>query len=250
MKRIIIICLILLPAIKVAALDNRQKQINDIKKDRLYLYADITKATPDEALSHAVKLLQETVVIWVSERTGCMEIQMSGNWIENHYDTIMVMRANMYRVFAYAKKETLLPLFKQYNLSLVDSLDCEQNKVKASNDTILANERVRRLLKNNYLGRTDGVIDKIKKAKNFFELKEIMEPLRAKGDITDYGKYASTDNLEECYLIIYDPAGNIKAILGKGEEERENLKTGKMDLISNYRGCGAIWFKIKETINE
>ncbi len=90
------------------------------------------------------------------------------------------------------------------------------------------------------------VLEKIKRARNFFELKDIMEPLKKQGDIIDYGKYATIQKPSECYLIVYDPAGNIKALLGKGEESRQNLKTGKADSISNYRGCGAIWFTIKE----
>lgn len=144
----------------------------------------------------------------------------------------------------------MLSLFKQYNLVLVDSLDCEKDSQMVPernelSDTI-ANVKVRKLLKNNFLGRSGGVLDKIKKAKNFFELKEIMEPLKEMGDIKDYGKYATAENIDDCYLIIYDPAGNIKAILSKGTKERRNLKTGKPDLISNYRGCGAIWFTINE----
>ena len=95
------------------------------------------------------------------------------------------------------------------------------------------------------MGKKGGVIEQIKKARNFFELKQIMEPLKQKGDIIDYGKYATAKNPDKCYLIVYDAAGNIKALLGKGAEERLNLKTGQLDSIENYHGCGAIWFRIK-----
>ena len=87
---------------------------------------------------------------------------------------------------------------------------------------------------------------RLKKAKNFFELKEIMQPLKDKGDIIDYGKYATAEHPELCYLIVYDPAGNICALLGKGKDVRKNLKTGNDDSIKNYRGCGAIWFTLRE----
>lgn len=252
MKRLLFILLAISSILTVSANDNRQKQINEIKKNNAYLYADVTKATPEEAVSHAIKQLKEAIIIWVSERTDSTNIQIAD--LKAYYDTIMTTRANMYRVLAYVKKENLLPFFKQYNLTLVDSLDNEKTiqtkpERKESSDTI-ANAKVRRLLKNNFLGRTGGVLDKIKRAKNFFELKEIMEPLKAKGDIKDYGKYATAENLDDCYLIIYDPAGNIKAILSKGTKERQNLKTGKPDLISNYRGCGAIWFTINENKKE
>lgn len=233
--------LMFLCSLAVSALDNRQKQINDIKKCQSYLYADLTKNTQEEATSQAFMQLKENIILWVSERTDSTIIHIPELKIKIHFDTIMTTRANMYRVFAYAKKDALVSLFKRYNLSLIDSLDCEQS--------VHANTKVRKLLMNNYLGRNGGVLDKIKRARNFFELREIMEPLKAQGDIIDYGKFASAENLEDCYLIVYDPAGNIKALLGKGNDERQNYKTGKLDKISNYRGCGAIWFKIKESIN-
>lgn len=86
------------------------------------------------------------------------------------------------------------------------------------------------------------VIARVKKARNFFDLKNVLPPLKDEGLITNYGKLATAENLEECYLIVYDAAGNIKALLGKGVETRMNLKTGKEDSLDNYRGCGAIWF--------
>ena len=229
MKRLLSILLAISPILTVSAMDDRQKQINDIKRNNAYFYADVTKPTPEEAASQAIKQLKETIILWVSERTDSTNIQMAD--VKFHYDTIMTKRVNMHRVLAYAKKESLLPLFKQYNLVLSDTI---------------ADTKIRQLLKNNFLGRTGGVLDKIKRAKSFFELKEIMEPLKENGDIKDYGKYATAENIDDCYLIIYDPAGNIKAILSRGSEERLNIRTGKPDLISNYRGCGAIWFTINE----
>ena len=77
-------------------------------------------------------------------------------------------------------------------------------------------------------------------------IKVAMQPLKENGDIIDYGKFATAEHPELCYLIVYDPAGNICALLGKGEDVRPNLKTGRDDSIKNYRGCGAIWFTLKE----
>ena len=74
----------------------------------------------------------------------------------------------------------------------------------------------------------------------------IIYPLKENGDILDYGKYATAEHPELCYLIVYDPVGNICALLGKGTDVRKNLKTGKDDSIKNYRGCGAIWFTLRE----
>ena len=196
--------------------------------------------------------------------------------INQQIDTILLRRANMYRVFAYVRKDKLLSLFSDWNLVLKDDLDSdkgnelvslsEEEKIpevpqkqeepasvptappsaKQPKDTV-ANKEIRMLLKNHFVVRKGSpVIEQILTAKNFFELKGIMEPLKQKGDITAYGKYATALKPEECYLIVYDPAGNIRAVLDKGEKTRLNLKTGKDDSIRNYRGCGAIWFKIKD----
>ena len=89
------------------------------------------------------------------------------------------------------------------------------------------------------------VIARIKKARNFFDLKNVLPQLKQEGLISNYGKLATAENLEECFLIVYDAAGNIKALLGKGIETRPNLNTGATDKLENYRGCGALWFKIK-----
>ena len=72
-----------------------------------------------------------------------------------------------------------------------------------------------------------------------------MEPLKENGDIIEYGKYATAEKPEECFLIVYDTAGNIRALLGKGTDSRWNLLTNKNDSTANYRGCGAIWFILK-----
>lgn len=274
MKRIISILLLLGMVLTISALDNRQTKINTIKKSKEYLYSDITSSTNEAAISQAFEQIQQEILIWATDRAEkTIDHYPSPVEINELIDTIMVRRAEMYRVFAYVKKVKLIPLFNEWNLVLLDQLDADeqidevegndggnestanqpqpqeksegQPKQKHSKDSVVS-EKVRNLLKNNFLGKKGGVIEKIKKAKNFFELKQIMEPLKEKGDILDYGKYATATKPEDCYLIVYDPAGNIRALLGKGKKVRHNLKTGKDDSIKNYRGCGAIWFTIKE----
>ena len=276
MKRITTIILFLCTVLMANALDKRQTKINSIKKSKEYLYSDITMSTQEGAASQAFDVLQQEILNWATARadkkTGSA---VSPKDINKLIDTIMVRRAEMYRVFAYVKKVKLIPLFSDWTLVLTDDEDSDEGNAfddlpeveetkpetepqeekepepqteqpqKEHKDT-LANDQIRTLLKNNFLGRKGGVIEQIKKAKNFFELKQIMEPLKEKGDITGYGKYATAKNPEECYLVVYDPAGNIKAILDKGDKVRQNLNTGKEDSIKNYRGCGAIWFTIKE----
>ena len=282
MKRITTILLLLCTVLMASALDKRQTKINSIKKSKEFLYSDITMSSREDANSQAVELLQNEIITWAKDRAENKKAApVSPIEINKLIDTIMVRRANMYRVFAYVKKIKLVSLFHDWKLVLLDgqdsdkgndieglpeedkkeqayqSEDTEQKESPEPVDTVksqtpekkdtIANKDIRTVLRNSFWGKKGGVIEQIKKAKNFFELKQIMEPLKEKGDIRDYGKYSTAEKPEECYLVVYDPAGNIKALLGKGDKVRQNLKTGKDDSIKNYRGCGAIWFTINET---
>ncbi len=264
MKRLSLFICFLCMVLTASALDKRQAEINRIKKSKEYLYSDITMPTLEGAVSQAFDELQQEILFWIMDRADKKEgLIVSPRDINTLIDTIMVRRLDMYRVFAYVKKVKLAAFYADWNIVLDENLDCDDGRLPqvdvperpllpdsiAPSDSIakdsVVSEKVLSLLKNNFLGKKGGVIEQLKRAKNFFELKEIMEPLKLKGDILDYGKYATAKNPEDCYLIVYDPAGNICALLGKGEKERLNLKTGQLDSINNYRGCGAIWFRIK-----
>lgn len=91
-----------------------------------------------------------------------------------------------------------------------------------------------------------SVCSEVKPLKSFFRIRDVLVPLKEKGLITEYGKYATLKNPEDAFLIIYDSNGRIQALLGKGTEKRKNLNTGKEDSIRNYPDCGAIWFKVKQ----
>lgn len=220
--------------------DNKHEQINDIKKDSAYLYADVTMLTQELATSQAYEQLQREVINWVTKQLGDNTENVSAVEINRMVDTLVTRRADMYRVFAYTRKADILSTFIVGHASQREITSADTTKHVVANDTIC------HLLRQSFLGRKGGVIEQIKKARNFFELKQIMEPLKEKGDILDYGKYASAENPEDCYLIVYDPAGNIRALLGTGKDSRWNLKTGKDDSLTNYRGCGAIWFRFNE----
>lgn len=274
MKRLSLLMVLLSMVLMADALDIRQQNINRIKKSKAFLYSDVTMKTQENATSQAYEQIQVEIMNWASERSKKKISNIPVTELNKIVDTIMVRRAEMYRVVAFVRKNKVAANFKDWKITLVKELDTdpkqepvetvelpdtiEQSQVpevvdsvkpvlqaKEKKDSIVSG-KVISILRSNYLGKKGGVIEQIKKAKNFFELQQIMEPLKQKGDIIDYGKYATAKNPEDCYLIVYDPAGNIKALLDKGDKVRQNLKTGKEDSIKNYRGCGAIWFTIKE----
>lgn len=254
MKRNISIIISLLCAVlAVHAMDKQQEQVNEIKKSKEYLYGDATMPTQEEATSLAYELLQQEVLKWAADRVSRPFDHFSPKEINKKAEIVVLRRADMYRVFAYVKKNDLVPIFYDQGIMLFDSLDVgllpepqpEVKKTISKTDS-LVNDEVKQKIMQHFFAPKNDVLDKIKKAKTFFELKNILPLLKEEGSITAYGKYATAEKPEECFLIIYDIAGNIKALLGKGDKTRPNLNTGKEDSLQNYRGCGAIWFTMKD----
>ena len=244
MKRIICSILTLGLVVGVFAGDWRLEKINSIKKDKGYLYGEATVSTQEQATSLAFEQLQNEVFAWIQDDS------MTIKNINRMADTIMVRILDMYRVFAYVEKSKLK--HAKADTVQVDTIPFIET-ILEKKDSTLFTDSVRQVINKRFFGkegkmkqRQNDALLRLKKAKNFFELKEIMQPLKEKGDIIDFGKYATAEHPELCYLIVYDPAGNICALIGKGKEVRQNLKTGHDDSIKNYRGCGAIWFTLRE----
>ena len=224
MKRTLTILAFFGAALCATATVNPSEQINAIQKSPQFLYAEVTMAQQQEAASLAYKMLIVGVNEWAAGLSNRKMAPEKMEHINQYIDTITARRANLYRVFVYVEKARLLA-----------DATTEETIVQA--DTI---HNIVIAPITHY-----DVLEQIKQARYFFELQSIMEPLKANGSIIDYGKFSTAPNVTECYLIVYDPAGNIKALLGKGTSVRPNLKTGKNDQLNNYRGCGAIWFTLK-----
>lgn len=254
MNRMLLTLCTLLMAVSLQAMDERLERINAVKKSADYLYGEATMATQEDATSLAYELLQKEVFAWAQRDSVKLAVTTLAD-INRMADSIMTRRAEMYRVFVYVSKSDLLPKAKApVNPKAKPVVTPKDSIAQHPADSVvqqpknnLITDDVKRTIKQRFLGQKESdALYRLKKAKTFFELKPIMQPLKEKGEIIDYGKYATAKHPEECYLIIYDAAGNIKALLGKGKDIRTNLKTGRDDSIKNYRGCGAIWFTLKE----
>lgn len=263
--------MLLASCISAAAMDEKMEQVNAIKKSHDYLYGEATMKTFAEAETLAFELLQAEVDEWLSSAaaanpsavgTSSIETSVVGSsvvgspsvvldlqsptqtyFLRDIADTLVLRRAEMYRVFAFVKKEALLSgKTEQHQPSQEKEPGVRSAPpFKMQRDELMSKE-AEKVIKQRF-SLDNEAVRRIKQARNFFELRTILPPLKEQGLIADYGKYATAEHPETCYLIIYDAAGNIKALLGTGEETRPNLLTGQPDSIDNYRGCGAIWFK-------
>ena len=206
MIRIILLMCCLSCSVLMLAQEQVLDRINEIKLDSTCLYGEATLKTQEAASALARKELAKEIVKWASKRDDVSE-EMIKDISTTLTDSIVMKRANMMRVFVYVKKARLI-------------------SAPSSKD--------------------QTTLDKIMDVTSFFKLKEVMEPLYEQGLIKSYGKYTTMSEPSDCYLIIYDPDGDIRAVLGKGIKARKNLLTGLEDSEHNYSGCGAIWFQLNE----
>lgn len=233
MRKLLIIILVFCALLPMVATD-RLADINAVKKSPDFLYAEATMKTANEASEVARDLLRDEIIRWTTEELQKPMDSIQAQRISEKADTMITSRADMIRVFAF-----------------IDKKELDASAPIPAADSTLLTDSTRQLILQRFapkrkVTKHGDVITKIMSARNFFELKDVMEPLKEKGEITGYGKYATAKDPAICYLVVYDPAGNLVAWLGKGENIRKNLKTGKNDSEKNYRGCGAIWFTIKE----
>ena len=80
---------------------------------------------------------------------------------------------------------------------------------------------------------------------NAQNIQPFIKKLQSENRISRFGKYADMPSDINCYLFVYDRNMNIPAYLRKEGAIYINLKTGEMDDVANYKGCGAIWFRIR-----
>lgn len=278
MRKLIFLLLGAVAALNAMAQEEAADRINRIKKSKQYLSAEAVMPTVEEATSTAFEHLQDEIALWAQNH--CKKVTMEKiivTDIINVVDTIVHRRANMYRVFTYVSKSNLIPIYKGMGYAIIDpeaKTDVTEERkpqavVKSEPETRAKDEEAKPEVKeemtpseevktgeNETVAEQDDinepptqdiseaghdVIKQLKELKSFFDLEKVLPRLKEEGKVTGYGKYATMTSPEDSYLIIYDAAGNIRALLGKGDDERTNLKTGEADSTDNYRGCGAIW---------
>lgn len=139
----------------------------------------------------------------------------------------------MFRAFMYVKKNDIIPA---NNVTVTDTPDMQvktASKQGASTVTPIGNPKV------------DAVVSEIIKVENTGQLSDVLKQLKQQGKITEYNKLSALTAPENYLMVIFTGEGNIQAVLSEGVG-RTNMKTGKADAISNYKGCGAIGVKIKK----
>ena len=206
------------------SVDDVKKQINKVKKSSQYIYAESTASTEEDARAYAGERLYDNVNKWVATRK---KMRGSANLVVNNrkelWTTLSMPRgSNMFRYFVYVKKDDIIPA---------------ENAIVIANESQPAVEEKLQSVLPEAVSLLAGITD-------YYAMTEKIKQLKSEGKIEEYGRYASLDDPNEYYLIIYNQQAKVVGILTPGLNRR-NVKTNQPDGVANYRGCGAIGIKIE-----
>ena len=208
--------------------------INAIKRDTSYIYAEATMKDAVEAQSGARAILELKIYDWLRNKypevnSDSLVLNSKDKWFD-----LVTSRGEYNRAFVYVDKRGVLPVVEKPEPVESDSV---------ADDPVTIMEDFLRLELTDDEETMAGVYD-------FGSIEPYIKGLKENQRLKAYGKYASLPEEALCYLFVYNRDGNVVAVLRQAEDGSYfNLREKKDDNVRNYKNCGAIWFQLKKKQN-
>ena len=238
-----------------------QQQINAIKMDMdTYLFAESTTESWESALENAKFLLNIEIENFIKSLGLKDSVVGFVARASNKMMQLQSMRGSRYRAFIYVKKSEIVPYLAGEEVMNVptdahsqitpfDPVKAAAEKAAAEQaaaeqarlDSIKAAEEAARLeaakltdMERDMLAVTAGA-----------DIGAFVKELSNNNAIQAYGTFKDMPENTDCLLFVYNRDKAIVAYLRKTGNTYFNIQTKQTDSITNYKGCGAIWFQLK-----
>ena len=247
MKRLLYIITVAITSLsicKAQTVADVTKNINKVKRDTMYIYAESTTKDLSEAYNNARAILEMQVGEWVRKQHPSEGIEVCIVKAKEHFLQLDTRRGELYRAFVYVKKSDIMPVADKSEVTVFEVAPAVQQNTPETKPAIIVEEAPVEVETTPVLELTSEE-KQMKLVRSFYEVEPYIKGLKSKGKIIAYGKYATMPEDEDCHLFVYDKQGNISALLRKSGNIQYNLNTLKEDNVKNYKNCGAIWFQIK-----
>lgn len=249
------------------------KQINSIKADSKYLYAESTTKDWDQAYEDAKSLLLVEIDNWVkSQGKKNEEIKGYVARIENNFMEVKTRRGNLFRVFVYIKKKNIMTYNEDVDVT-VNSLNITQDESSQENKKSTTFESKTEPVDDVY------VVDSVNEEANSeteicpdtlaedttteasvtytLNSKEtafvaLSESSGIQGFLKDYAsnyaKLSTMSKQQDCYVMLFSKEyveKHFKFVATEGKVL--DLDTMQYDNLDEYKGLGygGIWFVMK-----
>ena len=239
MKKTFLLCSYLLVSVLSQAQGNDGvdplNDINAIKRDTSYIYAEATMNNAVEAQSGARAILELKIYDWLRSKHPDLNADSLVSNSKDKWFDLVTRRGNYNRVFVYVNKSIFFPVMDE------PAPEDEPEPVVDDLDAIIDD-----FLK---LELTDDE-ETMASIYRFSNIEPYIKGLKEDQRLKAYGKYASLPEDDLCYLFVYNRDGDVVAVLRQTEDGSHfNLREKKDDNVRNYKSCGAIWFQLKEKQN-
>lgn len=226
-------------------------QINAIKRDTSYLYAEATMAEWQQAYDGASDILEATITDWANKQSFGKNASAYVAKAKNSTLEIKTKRGKYFRAFLYVKKSDIVAVDKSQTVMVVSPV----KKKKALTVTSVGNKG-----KGDAQQAPIGVESTVEEistpslteeekqmaaVQNFAEIQPLVKRLQGQGLVDQFGKYSTMPTTGTCYLFVYDKTGKVSATLKRTDGAFTNLATAAADDIGNYKNHGAIWLNLK-----
>ena len=228
-----------------------KKQINKIKKSRMYLSAEATLANEDEALKTANELLVVEINDWVKSKRNSDEVkQIVLQDISSCSDKMNMKRGTNVRAFVYVKKSDIVLIKGDGQIVLsnnekgndLQALSDISEPMKIENEKTVSTKKdeIEQIKPN----QSEITLSNLIEIKSMKEIKIAFNELKKK-DAISYGSYPSEGLPHSHYLLFYTRTGVIKTIVEVKENSLTDLNSKQKVKLSDYSGYGVYWFEIK-----
>lgn len=237
------------------------KEINKIKRNPLYIYAESTMESESEARDVAYEMLMQQVEEYVASKR---KLNKADNVlikdIKSKGESMTMMRGTMYRVFVYVKKTDIEGV---ENTTVINAPSGTTIAVSNDPQTIVnvGNIPPRTTISESDIavelpeGETGDVasplsgwkqdaINSLLECEDINAVRARLNRLKAQYKVKNYGTADRCPSREKAFWVVFDDNGSIISILGEGAGERYDFKRHTTSSLDSYKGMSAIWFNL------
>lgn len=245
MKRLFFCLLFIICHISFSYAQSIAQEMNKVKRDTMYIYAEATMKDLNEAYSGARAILEMKVSDWVRSQHPAEEIELCIVKAKEHFVQLETRRGDFYRAFVYVRKSDILPVADKSEVTVFEVAPAIKPKQIEAQPAIIVTEEAPVVAEKQQFLELTPDEKQMMQVQSFYDVEPYIKGLKSKNKLVAYGKYATMPTNEDCHLFVYNKQGNISALLRKCGANQYNLNTLKEDNIKNYKNCGAIWFQLK-----
>lgn len=251
-----------------AMAQSTNKEINTIKRDSTYLYAEATLESEKEAHEVATELLLKEVQNYIDSMPNLSKADnVLIKDIMAKSESLMMMRGERHRVFVYVKKQDIegatnttiinssigatITIGDRQEETVVPPKVTDRPKPQPQPAPVEIAKKptyVQQASKENQLPQLpawqQGVVDELLQCEDMDAVLSRLGRQRAEHKVKRFGSAADCPSRAKAFWVMLDAEGKVVTVLGPGSDERVNFRTKGTEKLETYRGYNAIWFNL------